>query len=301
MIKCCCLICRKEFSHKGIFTHLERTHGTSAEKAKYSSGYNGKYNDSDWKKKVKAGNQNVHNEKLGEYKEFTVCCDKVDCGKKFIVVEREKKFPKKEKYYCSRKCANTRNHTEKSKNKIKKSIKNFHKDKEIAHPKKRNKQNRILKEHDCIICSSKFMGSGKVKACSPTCSTVLRSRNSRENSNCGGKRNSHRIKYKQTDGKIITLESSYEVSLAKDLDKNNIRWKRPEYIFYTDNKGKQRRYYPDFYLIDLDVYLDPKNDYLITKDRLKIESVAKQNNIRIFVLSKDQLTFLSIQDILLKL
>lgn len=34
-------------------------------------------------------------------------------------------------------------------------------------------------------------------------------------------------------------------------------------MFYTDNEGNLRYYYPDFYLEDYNVYLDPKNDYLL--------------------------------------
>jgi len=42
----------------------------------------------------------------GEFKDFEVVCHK--CNKKFIVKEREKKFPMKEKYFCSRSCANSK-------------------------------------------------------------------------------------------------------------------------------------------------------------------------------------------------
>lgn len=38
-------------------------------------------------------------------------------------------------------------------------------------------------------------------------------------------------------------------------------------IVYWDDDGKQRRYVPDFYLPKYDLYLDPKNDYLIKKIR----------------------------------
>src|SRR5690606_30934409 len=42
--------------------------------------------------------------KYGEKKEFKVCCKK--CNTPFTVIEREKNFPSKEKYFCSRSCAN---------------------------------------------------------------------------------------------------------------------------------------------------------------------------------------------------
>lgn len=59
------------------------------------------------------------NNKLGEYKDFSVSCFR--CSVKFIVREREKLFPKKSKYFCTRSCANTRIHTEETKEKMKKS------------------------------------------------------------------------------------------------------------------------------------------------------------------------------------
>ena len=41
----------------------------------------------------------------GEIKEFIVICNK--CNKQFTVKEREKLFPSKLQYHCSRKCANS--------------------------------------------------------------------------------------------------------------------------------------------------------------------------------------------------
>ncbi len=43
MKDCSCVICHKEYSVKGIFTHYYRSHGTDVEKQKYPSGHNGKY------------------------------------------------------------------------------------------------------------------------------------------------------------------------------------------------------------------------------------------------------------------
>ena len=58
--------------------------------------------------------------KYGEIKEFIVKCSK--CKKEIVVKEREFLFPKKEKYYCDNKCANSRNHSEETKEKISKSL-----------------------------------------------------------------------------------------------------------------------------------------------------------------------------------
>ena len=54
-------------------------------------------------------------------KEFEVICK--NCGKKFIVIEEETKFPiKGDKYFCCKSCANTRHHSKETKEKIKQSI-----------------------------------------------------------------------------------------------------------------------------------------------------------------------------------
>jgi len=89
----------------------------------------------------------------------------------------------------------------------------------------------------------------------------------------------------------VTLESSYELSLAKELDKHNINWNRPKRLNWVDESGKQRHYTPDFYLPEFDVYLDPKNDYLIKIDSVKVKLCSIQNNVTIYVLNKSQLSW----------
>ena len=93
----------------------------------------------------------------------------------------------------------------------------------------------------------------------------------------------------------VHLDSSYESAVARSLDENKIRWIRPKSLRYYD--GIQfRRYVPDFYLIDYDVYLDPKNDWLIKKDKQKISLASEQNNVTVLILSKDQLTWHKISE-----
>lgn len=55
-------------------------------------------------------------------------------------------------------------------------------------------------------------------------------------------------------GNTCRLESKLEATVADILDSNNIKWIRPKYLKLSDNK----RYEPDFYLVDYDVYIDPK-------------------------------------------
>ena len=87
----------------------------------------------------------------------------------------------------------------------------------------------------------------------------------------------------------IFLESSYEIKTAEILDLLNIDWIKVRWGFPWDDNGKIRHYVPDFYLPKFKLYLDPKNDYLIIKDKRKIESASRLNGINFIVLSKDQI------------
>ena len=74
--------------------------------------------------------QNKHQNKFkinirfGEHKNFNVVCE--TCSKSFIVNEREKLFPQKNKYYCSLGCANKREITDEHKKKTSLSLIEFY-------------------------------------------------------------------------------------------------------------------------------------------------------------------------------
>lgn len=94
---------------------------------------------------------------------------------------------------------------------------------------------------------------------------------------------------KDSFGTKTYLQSSYESKCADILDDMGINWIRPKHLKYTLN-GTIKKYFPDFYLPDYDIYLDPKNDYLIKLDKEKIAKVVEKNNITVFVLSKNMIT-----------
>lgn len=96
----------------------------------------------------------------------------------------------------------------------------------------------------------------------------------------------------------IILESSFEVLLAELLDGMLIEWQKVRTGYIWDDGGKIRRYVPDFYLPKYDIFLDPKNDYLIKKDKKKIESAQKLNNIKVIVLSKNNISKEFIENLL---
>lgn len=73
----------------------------------------------------------------------------------------------------------------------------------------------------------------------------------------------------------ILLDSTWELELAKRLDFLGIKWIRPEPIKWKDVEGRSHNYFPDFYLIEYDVYLDPKNKHAINVQKSKLEILMK--------------------------
>lgn len=133
----------------------------------------------------------------------------------------------------------------------------------------------------CSICDKSFLVETrhiKVKTCSKVCRRVLSSRSASANPNCGGETNYRRYRYRD-----ILMDSQWEVDIAQWMDDHGIQWRRDRKMVFRwmDATGKSRRYHPDFYLPDHDLYLDPKNKYLIEKDRFKIETVMKTHGVRI--------------------
>lgn len=82
--------------------------------------------------------------------------------------------------------------------------------------------------------------------------------------------------------KNIILDSQWEVDFAIWLDENKIIWERPNKGFEYNYKDKKHIYYPDFYLPQLDIYVEVKG-YKREKDEYKWKSL---NNL-IVLLSKD--------------
>lgn len=74
------------------------------------------------------------------------------------------------------------------------------------------------------------------------------------------------------------FHSSWEVVVAKYLDENDICWTRKVESFDYIFNGKIHQYFPDFYLPDLDLYLEVKG-YKIDRDDAKWNSFPKKLQI----------------------
>jgi len=97
--------------------------------------------------------------KYGVIKEFRVNCD--CCGHEIITNEREKLYPKKKKYFCSRSCANKKPHSQETKDKIKNGV-------------MLTKKNSINLEF-CTFCKQEFNKKRKKQhLCSRSCASKWR-------------------------------------------------------------------------------------------------------------------------------
>lgn len=100
--------------------------------------------------------------KYGKYCDYTVSCYKCHC--KFIVQEREKQHPKKEKYFCSRVCANSKIHTEETKQKISNALTG------LAYNRKHKPKPKELFRRICEDCGTPFETTNKKRIlCSLSC------------------------------------------------------------------------------------------------------------------------------------
>lgn len=196
-------------------------------------------------------------------KQYTCCA----CEGKF--------YSSQERLFCSRSCSATVNNkkrvrvkwTEEQKNNLSIIKKNS------PFNKRHKRDFSILHYKKCTICDSVFFVKSKSspkKTCSAKCRTLA----------CNGIRTYQNGSRKPSwyfckdQNKNVLLESSWEVEIAKYLDNKNIKWIRPGPIPYT--LDKVRHYYPDFYLTDYGVFLDPKNPYCMERDKDKLKEVCKE-------------------------
>jgi hypothetical protein len=168
---------------------------------------------------------------------------------------------------------------------------------------------------NCQYCGKIFFKRKSVrKFCSGACSSKyfgekvlsgrIVSRETREKLSKIGYRcnNGHaKTKYYKVlslyQNKIVSVQGTYELKYAEYLNANNINWIRSNKIFINynrDNFDINRNYFPDFYLPDLDEYIEIKG-YFFPKDKEKMKLVQEQNtDKKIRILFKEDLIKLNI-------
>lgn len=119
------------------------------------------------------------------------------------------------------------------------------------------------KTNICTFCNVPFLTRNSAKkTCSQKCLLEIRMRNAKG------------IRKRLYKG--IYFDSNYEVELAKLLDTRQIEWVAfPDPISWIDSKNKQRLYFPDFYIPAYNVYLDPKNPFVISEQAEKLSAITK--------------------------
>lgn len=89
----------------------------------------------------------------------------------------------------------------------------------------------------------------------------------------------------------VDLHGTWELKYAQYLDKNNIKWIRCKEQFDYFYDGKNRKYTPDFYLIESDEYIEIKG-FKTDKDSSKWKQFPKDKILK--VLLKEDLQVLNI-------
>lgn len=97
-----------------------------------------------------------------------------------------------------------------------------------------------------------------------------------------------RLRRKRIEYNGIWLDSTWEYELAKRLDELKVKWVRPDSIPWVDEKGVTHNYFPDFYLPDYDLYLDPKNPHAIAVQKNKLACIIKQYSNIVIIKSLEE-------------
>lgn len=91
-----------------------------------------------------------------------------------------------------------------------------------------------------------------------------------------------KVRNKWTNTEVLLL-SSLEIRFYEKLENTGTKWLKPPYITYVTDDGVSHRYFPDFYLPDIDQYIETKG-YYWPSDKVKMSLIRLQNpklNIKI--------------------
>jgi hypothetical protein len=201
-------------------------------------------------------------------------------------------FYRRANKFCSKSCSAKHNnigrtHSIKTKEKISQTVKSNITDetREISRVNIRKLQDagkmrrKTVVILTCTICTTKFekQGNHTRKTCSRECA-IIAAIGQRTYQNGSRKPVWY---FNQFEQKSVLLDSSWEVITAELLDKLNIEWLRPKPLKWIDSSKKSHLYFPDFYIPNWNVYLDPKNPYCMDQDKEKIQYFVYNTDINI--------------------
>jgi hypothetical protein len=229
---CSCVICHAEKSAKGIHSHFLSMHTDAETKARVTG--NRKTNH-----KTQSRQKQNRIEKYNQSPNLCLCCNSVIS------------YESKQNKYCSHRCAakSTNSHlprTEATKDKIRQKIK--------SNPPCNVRPRTHV--YQCVICHKWFAGSRKVcdnKQCRHD-NLIGKTGGYRPNST----RNT-RVEYEGTK-----FDSGAEVAFVQLLNRNNIKWVKNTTVFFEYMPKK--KYYPDFYLEEFDLWVEVKGKYYYRED-----------------------------------
>lgn len=194
-------------------------------------------------------------------------------------------YNKRNNHFCTKSCAAKYNNkakgprSQKTKDKISASLAGRKQSREVIKKRQKTQKKNEKVLIFCRVCTQLVLVEyvrRYVKTCGNEDCLVYAKVNIRPYQNGSRKPVEYFNKY---ENKVVWLDSSWEVEIAEYLDKLNIKWIRPKFIKWNDSKGNTRRYFPDFYLPDFDLYLDPKNPYCLQKDAEKMLTISTIVNI----------------------
>ena len=182
-------------------------------------------------------------------------------------------FKKRANDFCNSSCSATYNNTgrvisKEQKEKASKTLINKYKSGEIKPNTEGHLSGKYPLMKKCSVCGKEFIVENCNKRYRKTCSKKCATFSSTNRKYLNGSRKTFYY-INRTQGEVV-LESSWELKVAERLDELNISWIRPNPREWFDKEGKSRLYYPDFYLTDYNIYLDPKNPYCMSLDKDKI-------------------------------
>ena len=277
--QCSCIECHEVKSVKGIHSHYIRTHtAIGREGAKQSA------------------MKNTLPHKIQSYQKQLIKWKFYYMNPKFCnECNQPLDWFNKNNTFCNNSCCATYSNKLRPAGHLSRTQNNKSRSLKLSKPlkiKQFNSKPKYTKISFCCYCGKCF--SGDRRTCSNECYINHMSKLGNDRAKHFRPVNRTKIIYKDQ-----VLGSTYELAVCISLDANNIKWSIPNGMKYRDTAGKLHDYYADLYLPDYDVFLDPKNDYLINnpnpyhgyKDIDKIKWAEEYNNVIILVLDKNQLTW----------
>ena len=209
------------------------------------------------KNRISVSQKKQHTEKdelkLKQWQEAKHTCER--CGKLMTEQFGSGRF-------CSRKCANSRDRSEKVKLKIKNSVRATVSTPEVL---KQNELERINNYYDnprfCIVCGKTICFENRNRVtCSDKCLSTLQSTNSRKSAEkLGGNNNVNGVRGTAHYGTYAGFhcDSSYELAVVIYCLEHDVPIVRNTEGFEYEFNGELHKYYPDF--IIKDTYIETKN------------------------------------------